>query len=186
MKHSKNNPSASSKRFIWMSITVLAIAAIVFILRNGNTAEGSSLSANHSPEGIAPAAPEFRLPSIDGHSVSLSDFHGKVVILDFWATWCPPCRREIPDFIALQSQYAGQGLQIVGVALDEPDKVKGFAQSWGMNYPVLLGDNAIANLYGGISGIPTTFLIDRTGKIAGRYEGFRSKEEFEAAIKQLL
>jgi len=186
MKHAKHNPAASSKRFMWISITVLAIAAIVFILRNSNTAEGSSLSAKNSPGEVAPAAPEFRLLSIDGRPVSLSDFHGKVVILDFWATWCPPCRREIPDFIALQSKYEGQGLQIVGVALDEPDKVKGFAKSWGMNYPVLLGDDDIANLYGGISGIPTTFLIDRTGKIAGRYEGFRSKEEFETAIKQLL
>jgi cytochrome c biogenesis protein CcmG/thiol:disulfide interchange protein DsbE len=186
MEGTKHSPAGSSRRFLWISISLLAFAAIFFILRDGHSAEESSLSARSSPGDIAPQAPEFRLQSINGRAISLTDFRGKVVILDFWATWCPPCRREIPDFIALQSQYEARGLQIVGIALDEPDKVKGFAQSAGMNYPVLLGDDDIAKLYGGISGIPTTFLIDRSGKVAGRYEGFTSKEEFEAAIRPLL
>lgn len=186
MKRTKKTSKGSKARYLWIAITVVSILAIFFILRNGNIAEGSSLPKGAPSADATPLAPAFQLPSVNGRSVSLSDFRGKVVILDFWATWCPPCRREIPDFIALQSQYQSKGLQIVGVALDEPEKVIGFAQSYGMNYPVLFGNDNVAMLYGGISGIPTTFIIDRQGKIVGRYEGFTSKAEFESAIKQLL
>jgi cytochrome c biogenesis protein CcmG/thiol:disulfide interchange protein DsbE len=138
------------------------------------------------PSELAGAAPGFSLTDIKGRKVSLADFKGKVVILDFWATWCPPCKREIPDFISLQTDYASQGLQVVGIALDEPDKVVQFAHDQGMNYPVLLGTDEIAARYGGISGIPTTFILDKSGKIVERYEGFRPRGVFEDAIKKLL
>jgi len=108
------------------------------------------------------------------------------VILDFWATWCPPCKREIPDFIGLQSKYGGRGLQVIGVGLDEPGKLKEFAEQNGMNYAVLLGNDEIARRYGGISGIPTTFVIDRRGAIVGRYEGFRPGSFFEGQVQRLL
>jgi cytochrome c biogenesis protein CcmG/thiol:disulfide interchange protein DsbE len=107
-------------------------------------------------------------------------------VLDFWATWCPPCRAEIPDFIDLQNEYGSQGVQIVGIALDEPEKVLAFARQNGMNYPVLLGSDEVSMKYGGIEGIPTTFIIDRDGKIVNRFEGFRPREVFETEIKKVL
>ncbi len=108
------------------------------------------------------------------------------MVLDFWATWCPPCKKEIPDFIELQKQYGSQGVQIVGIALDQPDKVSEFVQQNGVNYPILLGNDAITAKYGGIDGIPTTFVIDKQGKIVNRFEGFRPRSTFEAEIKRLL
>jgi peroxiredoxin len=134
------------------------------------------------------AAPEWQLNDIDGQSVKLSDFKGKVVILDFWATWCPPCRAEIPGFIALQKQYAAQGLSVIGVSLDTagPSAVKAFMQRLGMNYPVVIGDEKIADQYGGIAAIPTTFVIDRNGNIVKSHQGFASQTVFESEIRPLL
>src|SRR5579859_4532983 len=133
-----------------------AIAAILF--------SSTSLLQAEAPRTAAPA---WQLNDIDGQSVKLSDFKGKVVILDFWATWCPPCKAEIPGFIALQKQYAAQGLTVVGVSLDTAGAsvVKQFMQRVGMNYPVVIGDEKIAGQYGGIEAIPTTFVIDRNGNI---------------------
>lgn len=134
------------------------------------------------------SAPSFTLPDIYGKSFSSERLKGRVVILDFWATWCPPCRAEIPHFISLYNQYKGQGLEIVGVALDQGGSrtVKSFAEDFGMNYPVLIGNQEIANAYGGIRGIPTTFIIDRKGNIVEKFVGYRDKEVFESAIKELL
>ncbi len=118
----------------------------------------------------------------------LSDFKGKVVVLNFWATWCPPCRREIPDFVALQKQYADKGLVIIGVSLDEDGAavVKPFASKMGINYPVVMGDQKTAAAYGGIQVVPTTFIFDKSGKIAAQHEGGADRATFEAEIKPLL
>jgi cytochrome c biogenesis protein CcmG/thiol:disulfide interchange protein DsbE len=135
-----------------------------------------------------PAA-DFKLPGVDGKTVRLSDFKGKVVILDFWATWCPPCKAEIPDFIALQKQYGPKGLQIVGVALDQEgaDAVKPFAKEKGINYPIGLDpESTVPPSFGGVRGIPTTFVIDRKGNIVKKYVGAKPRETFEADIKALL
>ena len=134
------------------------------------------------------AAPEWQLKDPDGQAIKLSDFKGKVVILDFWATWCPPCRAEIPEFIALQKQYAAQGLTVVGVSLDTDGAavVKSFMKRNGMNYPVVIGDDKIAGDYGGISAIPTTFVLDRTGNIVSSHQGFASQVVFESEIRPLL
>ena len=134
------------------------------------------------------AAPEWQLKDPDGQPVALSDFKGKVVILDFWATWCPPCRAEIPGFVALQKQYAAQGLTVVGVSLDTTGAsvVKSFMQHLGMNYPVVIGDEKIAADYGGISAIPTTFVIDRNGNIVTSHQGYASQVVFESEIRPLL
>lgn len=135
----------------------------------------------------APAAPDWELAGLDGKTVKLSDFKGKVVVLNFWATWCPPCRREIPDLIALQKKY-GKDLVVVGVSLDENGlaAVKSFVAKNGINYPVVMGDQKIASAYGGITAIPTTFVIDRAGKIAGHIEGGTDLAGFESAIKAAL
>jgi cytochrome c biogenesis protein CcmG/thiol:disulfide interchange protein DsbE len=131
-------------------------------------------------------APAFTLTDLTGKSVSLADFKGKVVVLDFWATWCPPCRKEIPDFISIQGEYGARGVQVVGVALDEMPKVQAFVRDNGMNYPVLMGNDDVVARYGGIEGIPTTFIIDRKGKIVDRFEGFRPRSVFVNAITPLL
>ena len=168
-------------RWIVWSVVLIGVAGIFYFVNDSSSSHQSSGSPVMNT-----AAPSFTLSDIGGRSVSLSDYHGKVVILDFWAPWCPPCRREIPDFIALQNQYASQGLQVIGIGLDQPNNVAAFAQQQGINYPVVIGDDAITNLYGGISGIPTTFFIDRQGNIKNRFVGFTRKSVFEEEIKKLL
>jgi len=134
------------------------------------------------------AAPEWQLKDLDDKPVKLSDFKGKVVILNFWATWCPPCRQEIPDFVALQKQYADKGLVIVGVSLDDGGAavVKPFVKKMGINYPIVMGDQKTAAAYGGIQVVPTTFVIDKNGKIAAQHEGGADRATFEGEIKPLL
>ncbi|MFC1485164.1 TlpA family protein disulfide reductase [bacterium] len=133
-------------------------------------------------------APDFNLKSMNGEMFTLSSLKGKVIILDFWATWCPPCRKEIPGFVELQAQYKDQGLEIVGVSLDDRgwDVVKPFASEYNINYVLVVGDKDIAIKYGGITGIPTTFIIDRDGNIQKKHIGYVSKEVFEQEIKELL
>jgi peroxiredoxin len=133
-------------------------------------------------------APEWELVNLDGKKVKSSDFAGKVVVLDFWATWCPPCVKEIPSFIELQKQYSDKGLTIVGVSLDQdpPEEVKNFVEKHKMNYPVVMGDEKTAEAFGGIEAIPTTFVIDRDGRVVSRHVGYTEKEVFEKEITPLL
>jgi thiol-disulfide isomerase/thioredoxin len=146
----------------------------------------------HSAPGAAGQAavmpPEWSLKDMDGKTVHSTDFKGKVVILDFWATWCGPCQAEIPSFIALQKQYAKQGLVVVGLSVDQEgaDVVKPFAQKLGMNYPVVLTDEKTQEAFGGIEAVPTTFIVDREGHIVKEHTGFADKDEFENEIKPLL
>ncbi len=133
-------------------------------------------------------APAWELKNLDGQPVKLSDFRGKVVLLNFWATWCPPCRREIPEFFDLQKSYGDKGLVIVGVAMDEGGTkvVKPFVSRLGINYPVVIGDAETASAYGGIEALPTTFVIDQNGQIITEQEGGADRSTFEAEIKALL
>ena len=133
-------------------------------------------------------APDFSLKDLDGNTVKLSDYKDKVIIIDFWATWCPPCREEIPNFVDLQKKYGMQGLIVIGIALDESGArdVKPFSKKNQINYPVLIGDNVVTDSYGGIRGIPTRFIINKKGLIVEKFVGFREKEVFEKKIKELL
>jgi peroxiredoxin len=133
-------------------------------------------------------APDFALQSLDGHQIRLSDYRGKAVLLNFWATWCAPCKIEMPWFVDLQKQYGPQGLQIVGVAMDDasPKEIAGFAKEMGVNYPVLIGKEAVGDAYGGVQFLPESFYIDRNGKIVDRAFGLKGRGEIEDEIKKIL
>jgi thiol-disulfide isomerase/thioredoxin len=133
-------------------------------------------------------APAWQLKDPGGKTVQFSDFKGKVVVLDFWATWCPPCLAEIPEFIALQKKYGEKGLVVVGVSMDEGGTVPvaRFVKNHGVDYPIVMGDDKISADYGDIMGLPTTFVIDRQGKIVARHEGPTAPATFEQDIAKLL
>lgn len=133
-------------------------------------------------------APDFELVSLDGSKVKLSDLRGKAVVLNFWATWCAPCRVEMPWFVDLQNHYASDGLTILGVAMDDadPQKIAQFASEMGVNYPVLLGTNKVSEEYGDVEYLPTTFYINRQGKIVGKVAGLIGKAEIEDDAKKAL
>ncbi len=132
-------------------------------------------------------ASEFSLPATDGKQLKLSDYKGKIVILDFWATWCGPCRRGIPDLIELQKQYKND-LVVIGISIDSQTKndVVPFVKEYKINYPVVYGNEAVVKSYGNINSIPTTFIIDREGKIVNQFVGLQPKTVFEEGIKELL
>ena len=160
-------------RFGKVSIFALAL----FML--GACSQGSAVE-------IGAKAPDFSLVDINGKTVSLSAFNGKVVILDFFASWCPPCKQEIPDFIELEKSYGDKGFAMIGVALVSAGEAREFAGKMGINYPVLVDDGKASEIYGPIRSIPTTFIIDKNGKIVKMYIGYREKAIFEADIKSEL
>jgi peroxiredoxin len=143
-----------------------------------------------SQEQQAPEAPLFTLKDLEGKDVSLKDYRGKVVFVNFWATWCPPCRGEIPHFVKLIDKYEDKGFAILGISVDKPSDVKkipDFAKKFKINYPILWDEgNKVAQTYGGITGIPTTFVLDREGRALTKIPGALSYEQFEDIIKQVL
>jgi thiol-disulfide isomerase/thioredoxin len=141
------------------------------------------------PADAKPANLNFTLKDIDNHDVRLSSLKGKVILLDFWATWCGPCKIEIPWFIEFQNKYGKSGLQVVGVSVDDTlDKLKPFVSQMKMNYTVLQGldHDDVQDALGPIFGVPVTLVISRDGKICAKHTGLGSKPTFEAAIKALL
>jgi len=174
-------------------MTPLRLASILVVLA---ALVGGVVLLQKSRHGMAPAAiattalpaPAWKLKDLDGHEVSSDQFKGKVVVLDFWATWCGPCVEEIPGYIALQKKYGSDGLVIVGVSMDRagPARVKQFVQANGMNYTIVMGDDVTVEAFGDFSAIPTTFLISRDGRILNQKTGAMAPEEYEKLVKWAL
>ena len=133
-------------------------------------------------------APAWKLKTLEGREVSSTDFKGKVVVVDFWATWCPPCRAEIPGYIELQKKYADKGLVILGLSLDDAgvEVVQKFATAQKINYPILLDASSAAEAFGDIRSIPTTFLIDKDGNIRHKKVGAAKADAYEKIVAELL
>ncbi len=167
------------------------IPALAVALAMGCARQEARHGAAKAPAGdgrIGSQAAEFALTDLSGKTVRLSDLKGKVVILDFWATWCGPCRMEIPDLVRLQSKYGEKGLAIVGLSLDADgaSSVKPFAEEHDINYTMLIANDETAKSYGGIQAIPTAFVVDRQGRIVQRFLGVMPAKVFEDTILPLL
>ena len=155
---------------------------------------GASASDNTEPTLSCPADAkpanfDFTMKDVEGKDVSLQSYKGKVILLDFWATWCGPCKVEIPHFIEFQQKYGAKGLQVIGISVDDPvDKLAPYVKEMGMNYPVLqgLGHDAVQDAYGPILGIPVSVIISRDGKICATHTGLTGKDVFVKEIESLL
>jgi thiol-disulfide isomerase/thioredoxin len=170
---------------------LVVVAGLYFVNRHRVAPAGlRGVGTSEQSSALAPApalAPNFSLLDVTGQRVELSSYRGKVVLLDFWATWCDPCRDEIPHFVELQNRYRDQGLQIIGVSMDdEPEPVRDFYRRFKMNYPVVMGTAKTGELYGGVLGLPIAFLIGRDGRIRARHIGATDISVFEKEIVDLL
>jgi len=171
----------SVKRKLFLSLFAIAICAGVFL------AARSKFPSQHIGAADRSVAPDFTLNDLSGKPFTLTSFRGKAVLLDFWATWCDPCRDEIPRFIGLQEKYRDRGLQIIGISMDDsPEPVRQFQQQFRMNYPVVMGSARIGELYGGILGLPVAFVIGPDGRIYSKHFGATETAVFEKEIKTVL
>jgi peroxiredoxin len=175
-----------------MRRAVLIVVAVVLVIGIWKVAHRGPSYAGKGGLGAAPAAahsvaPNFSLKDLDGRQLDLSSYRGKVVLLDFWATWCAPCRTETPHFVEFQDKYDQQGLQVIGIAMDDgPKPVREFYKEFKMNYPVALGNEKVAEAYGGVLGLPITFLIGRDGRVAAKFVGAVEVSVVEQQINSLL
>ncbi|HEX9592813.1 MAG TPA: TlpA disulfide reductase family protein [bacterium] len=171
---------------------VLAVAMAPACKSAKDTAEkgGTPLAADAASGSTTTTipAPSFSLPDLAGNRVELAQFKGKVLVIDFWATWCPPCREAIPELIAMKKKYGPQGFDIVGISMDEnPARVvPPFVEHYGINYPVVVANAEVSSAFGGIYGLPTTFIVDRNGNIAQRYIGYVDAKVIARDVEALL
>jgi thiol-disulfide isomerase/thioredoxin len=176
------------------AIVIVTLVVAIMIFAGVKSSRGPKTSAmignaqTLTPDDVkGKVAPDFALQDLQGKQIKLSDFRGKAVLLNFWATWCGPCKVEMPWFVELQKQYGPQGLEIVGVALDDSgkDTIQKYAKDMGVNYTILQGRDEVGDAYGAI-GLPTTYFIDRDGKIIDSASGLVSRSEIEGNIKKAL
>ena len=176
---------------------VIGVTGLLVLGKHGSKPPANQVGDAGAPQPsagdppVGSVAPDFTLRSLsdaDGKSVQLSSLRGKTVLVNFWATWCGPCKIEMPWFVELQKKYGPEGLQIVGVAEDDIGEkaISDFTHKMGINYPILLGTEKVAQLYGGLDGLPTTFFVDRSGKIIDRQLGLISESVIVDNIKKSL
>src|SRR6202140_5806569 len=184
------------KRTILILLAVIAATAAVYWADKA-TRVHTSAAAGPVVMKAGDAAPEIKVKDLEDKDVSLADYKGKVVFVNFWATWCDPCRVEIPWLIAMQNKYGPKGFTVVGIAMDEEGKsvVAPFfdkerfdvdGQKLTINYPIVLGTDEAADKFGGILGYPSSFLISRDGKIVTKFQGLKSEDELTKAIESQL
>jgi cytochrome c biogenesis protein CcmG/thiol:disulfide interchange protein DsbE len=170
-------------------VTLFALSINVLSSDTGRDFTKNNNSENTVTINIsADKAPDFALKSVDGKTVRLSDYKGKVVIIDFWATWCPPCRKGIPDLISIQKEFKKK-VVVIGISLDAEKTLKdvpGFIKEYKINYPIVYGDDKVVADYGGIQGIPTAFVIDKKGNVVDKHVGLVPKDTYVKKIKELL
>lgn len=169
------------------ALLAVALAVSLYFVNRYWIAPVTARQAQAKATGEHPLAPTFSLTDLNGQKLNLADYKGKVVLLDFWATWCGPCRIEIPGFVELQNRYRDKGFAVIGISMDDsPEPVREFYQQFKMNYRVAMGDEKLGELYGGILGLPTTFVIGRDGRIYRPHVGATDISVLEEEIKQLL
>lgn len=186
------------KKVVLIIITIVVLIAITIYADRATRVSSAGAGNPHVDSQVAgKPEPDLKLKDIDGKDVSLAGLKGKVVFVNFWATWCDPCRVEIPWLIAMQTKYGPKGFTVVGIAMDDEGKsvVAPFVakerfgvngQQLPMNYPILLGTDEAADKFGGILGYPSSFLISRDGKIVSKFQGLKSEEELNKAIESQL
>ncbi|MDQ7066192.1 MAG: TlpA disulfide reductase family protein [candidate division KSB1 bacterium] len=183
MANVKKNKKSTNNGF---SQTKFLITVFVALFLGFLVYQASKTTATGS-DGAVPGG-DIPLATLDGGTITLNQFAGKILIVDFWATWCPPCKMEIPGYIKLYNKYRDKGLEIIGVTLQSGtvQDVKAFVEEHGINYPIVMGNNQIVQAYGGITGFPTTFIVDQKGRIVRKYVGFRPEAVFDEDIRTLL
>jgi peroxiredoxin len=207
----RQEPAARRRRWVWAATAALATGVSLMAapatrnfahrclaacaiesgwvrdlwLVHGPGANGSTVFLNPQDRGMAP---DFQLTDSAGEPVRLSQFRGRAVLVNFWATWCAPCRQEIPMLADFQRSYGSRGLVVLGLALDDEgwSVVRPFAQAFKINYPVMIADSKITDLFGGLKAVPMTFIIDKQGRIAAVHAGLYQKSEYEADIEAVL
>ncbi|MGH9783940.1 MAG: TlpA disulfide reductase family protein [Terriglobia bacterium] len=176
---------------VGMFLTVAAVAMYVIERNRGPVPAanpGTATTSAPAPAIRGVAAPEFELPNLDGTPLRKSDLQGKVLLVNFWATWCAPCEIEIPWFIDFQKKYQDDGLEVIGISLDEegPEKVKKYVAEHKVNYKIVMGDEKTAEAFGGVIGLPTSFIVDREGKFYSMHRGLVGKDVVEEELLELL
>jgi thiol-disulfide isomerase/thioredoxin len=187
----KINKSKGNRKMIKILATVVILLFTITVTgcQKENHAGTRSASENVTHvQGDENKAPDFTLTSLAGDKISLSDFKGKIVIVDFWATWCPPCRRGIPDLISIQNKYKNK-VAVIGISLDRENTKAGvpsFVKKMGINYPIVYFTDKVINDFGGVNAIPTSFIIDQKGNIVSKMVGLYPKSEYEKQLENLI
>lgn len=171
-----------------INTTIFIIVVVIFFIVNNSKSNEMAGSYPPGHQVINNQAVDFKLLSTEGKNVNLADFKGKVVLVDFWATWCPPCRRSIPDLIELKKKYSNKDFEILGISLDKDTQkdVPGFIKTMGINYPVLFGDDNVIKTFGGVEAIPTVFIINKQGVVVNKFVGLTDKKELSVELDKLI